>query len=144
MHRNRLSRRPSLTESNQQELESNVSRSLRQRLKSAFCCSSKQNTIEANAEKIRSVDITEHKLPLFDFLDFFKTDLRNGLSCQEAEERLARNGPNQFTPPKTTPEWVKFLKKLFYGFSALLWISLILCLVIFVVTNDMSQVSLRF
>ena len=31
------------------------------------------------------------------------------------------------TPPKTTPEWVKFCKQLFGGFSLLLWIGAILC-----------------
>ena len=36
-------------------------------------------------------------------------------------------GPNALTPPKTTPEWIKFCKNLFGGFSTLLWIGAILC-----------------
>lgn len=40
---------------------------------------------------------------------------------------LQKNGLNKLTPPKITPEWVKFLKKLFSGFSILLWIGSILC-----------------
>uniref|UniRef100_A0AAR2J7E2 Sodium/potassium-transporting ATPase subunit alpha n=1 Tax=Pygocentrus nattereri TaxID=42514 RepID=A0AAR2J7E2_PYGNA len=42
-------------------------------------------------------------------------------------EILARDGPNVLTPPPTTPEWVKFCKQLFGGFSILLWIGAVLC-----------------
>ena len=45
----------------------------------------------------------------------------------EAKKRLAEYGPNALTPPKTTPEWVKFLKNLFTGFAVLLWAGGILC-----------------
>ena len=45
----------------------------------------------------------------------------------QAAEVLLRDGPNALEPPKTTPEIVKFLKLLFGGFSALLWIGSILC-----------------
>ena len=45
----------------------------------------------------------------------------------QAAEVLVRDGPNALKPPKTTPEIVKFLKLLFGGFSALLWIGSILC-----------------
>lgn len=37
------------------------------------------------------------------------------------------DGPNALTPPKTTPEWIKFCKQLFGGFALLLWIGAILC-----------------
>uniref|UniRef100_A0A8C1RUK3 Sodium/potassium-transporting ATPase subunit alpha n=1 Tax=Cyprinus carpio TaxID=7962 RepID=A0A8C1RUK3_CYPCA len=40
---------------------------------------------------------------------------------------LARDGPNALTPPPTTPEWVKFCRQLFGGFSILLWTGAILC-----------------
>ena len=39
----------------------------------------------------------------------------------------ARDGYNELSPPKTTPEWVKFCRNLFGGFSTLLWIGSILC-----------------
>lgn len=42
---------------------------------------------------------------------------------------LDRDGRNELTPPKTTPEWVKFCKQLFGGFSILLWIGAILCFI---------------
>uniref|UniRef100_A0A8D3BTS8 Sodium/potassium-transporting ATPase subunit alpha n=1 Tax=Scophthalmus maximus TaxID=52904 RepID=A0A8D3BTS8_SCOMX len=50
-----------------------------------------------------------------------------GLTNAKAAEYLARDGPNTLTPPPTTPEWVKFCRQLFGGFSILLWIGAILC-----------------
>lgn len=50
-----------------------------------------------------------------------------GLTSARAAEILARDGPNALTPPPTTPEWVKFCRQLFGGFSMLLWIGAILC-----------------
>uniref|UniRef100_A0A8C7XY71 Sodium/potassium-transporting ATPase subunit alpha n=1 Tax=Oryzias sinensis TaxID=183150 RepID=A0A8C7XY71_9TELE len=50
-----------------------------------------------------------------------------GLTNALAAEYLARDGPNALTPPPTTPEWVKFCRQLFGGFSILLWIGAILC-----------------
>lgn len=52
-----------------------------------------------------------------------------GLTAQRAKEILERDGPNALTPPPTTPEWVKFCKLLFGGFSLLLWIGAILCFI---------------
>lgn len=48
--------------------------------------------------------------------------LLQGLSSARAAEILARDGPNALTPPKATPEIVKFLKQMIGGFSILLWI----------------------
>uniref|UniRef100_A0A452SEY0 ATPase Na+/K+ transporting subunit alpha 3 n=1 Tax=Ursus americanus TaxID=9643 RepID=A0A452SEY0_URSAM len=48
-------------------------------------------------------------------------------ALSKAQEILARDGPNALTPPPTTPEWVKFCRQLFGGFSILLWIGAILC-----------------
>lgn len=65
--------------------------------------------------------------------DFCVTQIGNielifqGLTTQKAQEVFARDGPNALTPPKTTPEWVKFCKQMFGGFSLLLWIGAILC-----------------
>lgn len=42
---------------------------------------------------------------------------------------MNRDGPNVLTPPPTSPEWIKFCKQLFSGFSILLWIGSILCFV---------------
>lgn len=53
--------------------------------------------------------------------------LLQGLTNTRALEILARDGPNTLTPPPTTPEWLKFCRQLFGGFSILLWIGAILC-----------------
>lgn len=52
---------------------------------------------------------------------------QKGLTNAKARDFLARDGPNALTPPPTTPEWVKFCRQLFGGFSILLWIGAILC-----------------
>ena len=52
-----------------------------------------------------------------------------GLTNKRAVELLARDGLNALTPPPTTPEWVKFCRQLFGGFSLLLWFGAILCFI---------------
>ncbi|CAF95281.1 unnamed protein product [Tetraodon nigroviridis] len=75
----------------------------------------------------KEVDLDDHKLTLEELHRKYGTDLTRGLSNSRAKEILARDGPNALTPPPTTPEWVKFCKQLFGGFSMLLWIGAILC-----------------
>ncbi|XP_008117666.2 sodium/potassium-transporting ATPase subunit alpha-2 [Anolis carolinensis] len=75
----------------------------------------------------KEVDIDDHKLSLEELAQKYKTDLSTGLTTTQAAEILARDGPNALTPPPTTPEWVKFCRQLFGGFSILLWIGAILC-----------------
>lgn len=60
-------------------------------------------------------------------LPLYSLFLSQGLTNAKAAEYLARDGPNALTPPPTTPEWVKFCRQLFGGFSILLWIGAILC-----------------
>uniref|UniRef100_A0A914R7M8 Cation-transporting P-type ATPase N-terminal domain-containing protein n=1 Tax=Parascaris equorum TaxID=6256 RepID=A0A914R7M8_PAREQ len=55
--------------------------------------------------------------------------ITRGLSSAKAAQVLARDGPNALSPPRTTPEWVKFCKNLFGGFALLLWIGAFLCYV---------------
>ncbi|NXX67712.1 AT1A1 ATPase, partial [Spizella passerina] len=62
-----------------------------------------------------------------------------GLTTARAEEILARDGPNALTPPPTTPEWVKFCKQLFGGFSLLLWIGAILCFLAYGIQSLMEE-----
>ena len=56
-----------------------------------------------------------------------------GLTTDKAREVLERDGPNELSPPKTTPEWVKFCKQLFGGFAMLLWVGAILCFVAYTI-----------
>nr|QBF51208.1 Na+/K+-ATPase alpha-subunit 1c1 [Heteropneustes fossilis] len=75
----------------------------------------------------KEVDLDDHRLTLEDLNRKYGTDLTRGLTTDRAKEIFARDGPNALTPPPTTPEWVKFCKQLFGGFSTLLWIGAILC-----------------
>ncbi|KAM4567422.1 sodium/potassium-transporting ATPase subunit alpha-3b [Fundulus diaphanus] len=75
----------------------------------------------------KEVPITEHKMSIEEVSRKFQTDIVQGLTNAKAAEFLIRDGPNALTPPPTTPEWVKFCRQLFGGFSILLWIGAILC-----------------
>merc|ERR1719370_2823375 len=71
----------------------------------------------------------EHTMPLEELAEQLDTNFEMGLVDAEAKMRLERDGPNSLTPPKKTPEWLKFLKVMFGGFAALLWAAAILCFV---------------
>ncbi|KAK5621174.1 Sodium/potassium-transporting ATPase subunit alpha-3 [Crenichthys baileyi] len=75
----------------------------------------------------KEVPITEHKMSIEEVCRKFQTDIVQGLTNAKAAEYLIRDGPNALTPPPTTPEWVKFCRQLFGGFSILLWTGAILC-----------------
>lgn len=62
-----------------------------------------------------------------------------GLSHAKAKENLERDGPNALTPPKQTPEWIKFCKNLFGGFAMLLWIGAVLCFVAYSIQASTSE-----
>merc|ERR1712170_287553 len=62
-----------------------------------------------------------------------QTHPQNGLTSAKAKEYLEKEGYNELTPPKTTPEWIKFCKQLFGGFSTLLWIGAILCFIAYAI-----------
>ncbi|VTJ73034.1 Hypothetical predicted protein [Marmota monax] len=75
----------------------------------------------------KEVVMDDHTLTLEELSAKYSVDLNKGLSPEKAKENLLRDGPNALTPPATTPEWVKFCKQLFGGFSLLLWTGAILC-----------------
>ncbi|RWS08421.1 sodium/potassium-transporting ATPase subunit alpha-like protein [Dinothrombium tinctorium] len=75
----------------------------------------------------KEVDMDEHKISVQDLCRRLQTNAETGLTIEKAKEILARDGPNALTPPKTTPEWIKFCKNLFGGFSMLLWVGGLLC-----------------
>jgi len=77
----------------------------------------------------QELDIDDHKIPLEELFRRLHTNPDTGLTQARAKENYERDGPNALTPPKTTPEWVKFCKNLFGGFSLLLWIGAALCFI---------------
>ncbi|GAB6023141.1 hypothetical protein CHUAL_007223 [Chamberlinius hualienensis] len=77
----------------------------------------------------RELELDEHKIAIEELYARLDSDPSRGLTDNQVKERLARDGPNALSPPKTTPEWVKFCKNLFGGFALLLWIGAILCFI---------------
>ncbi|XP_033166189.1 sodium/potassium-transporting ATPase subunit alpha isoform X2 [Drosophila mauritiana] len=87
----------------------------------------------------QELDIDFHKISPEELYQRFQTHPENGLSHAKAKENLERDGPNALTPPKQTPEWVKFCKNLFGGFAMLLWIGAILCFVAYSIQASTSE-----
>ncbi|XP_071517300.1 sodium/potassium-transporting ATPase subunit alpha isoform X6 [Panulirus ornatus] len=79
----------------------------------------------------QELELDEHKIPIEELFQRLSVNPDTGLTQPEAKRRIERDGPNALTPPKQTPEWVKFCKNLFGGFSLLLWIGAILCFIAF-------------
>ncbi|CAM5077819.1 unnamed protein product [Natator depressus] len=87
----------------------------------------------------KEVSLDDHKLSLDELHRKYGTDLSRGLTAARAAEILARDGPNALTPPPTTPEWVKFCRQLFGGFSLLLWIGAVLCFLAYGIQAVMEE-----
>ncbi|XP_057338997.1 sodium/potassium-transporting ATPase subunit alpha isoform X1 [Microplitis mediator] len=87
----------------------------------------------------QELDIDFHKITIEELYQRFQTHPENGLSHAKAKENLLRDGPNALTPPRTTPEWVKFCKNLFGGFALLLWIGAFLCFVAYGIQASTSE-----
>lgn len=87
-------------------------------------------------------DITEHQLPLDELAKLLDVDFSKGLTEDEAERRLERDGPNMLTPPPRTPWWVKFAEHLFGGFALLLWAGSILCFIVYGINGDVENLTL--
>uniref|UniRef100_A0AC34GP15 Sodium/potassium-transporting ATPase subunit alpha n=1 Tax=Panagrolaimus sp. ES5 TaxID=591445 RepID=A0AC34GP15_9BILA len=75
----------------------------------------------------QEVSMDEHQIPIEQLMRRYESDVNKGLTTSKAAEIMARDGPNALSPPRTTPEWIKFCKNLFGGFAMLLWVGAILC-----------------
>jgi len=91
------------------------------------------------ADLKKEVDIDEHRIELDELCSRFSLDLKQGLTDDVIAKRREEDGPNQLTPPKTTPEWVKFLAQMFGGFATLLWVGSILCFIAFGVQKSQEE-----
>ncbi|XP_018613796.1 sodium/potassium-transporting ATPase subunit alpha-1b isoform X1 [Scleropages formosus] len=100
----------------------------------------KQKKKEKDMDELKKeVDMDDHKLTLDELHRKYGTDLTRGLTTARAGEILARDGPNALTPPPTTPEWVKFCKQMFGGFSMLLWTGAVLCFLAYGILAAMEE-----
>lgn len=77
----------------------------------------------------------EHKIELSELYSRLNSNLEKGLTDAQVATCLQRDGPNCLSPPKTTPEWVKFCKNLFGGFALLLWSGAFLCFLAYGITE---------
>eukprot|EP01135_Chromosphaera_perkinsii_P004408 Nk52_evm11s280 gene=Nk52_evmTU11s280 len=84
----------------------------------------------------KELEMDEHKISAEELCGRYNVSLSSGHSTRQAEEYLLRDGPNCLSPPKSTPEWVKFCKQLFGGFSMLLWVGAILCFIAYGITKS--------
>merc|ERR1711937_843629 len=77
----------------------------------------------------QELEIDVHKITADELCKRFNSNVGEGLTDDQVAKGIAEHGLNQLTPPKTTPEWVKFCQCLFSGFAMLLWAGAILCFV---------------
>ncbi|XP_013776408.1 sodium/potassium-transporting ATPase subunit alpha-like [Limulus polyphemus] len=90
----------------------------------------KRNKGKPDLEDLKQeVQMDQHKIPIEELLARLNTSTEKGLTSQQSREVYERDGPNALSPPRTTPEWLKFCKQLFGGFAMLLWIGAILCFI---------------
>ena len=75
----------------------------------------------------KEMDMDWHRIEWSEVCHKLGTSIETGLTTADYKVIYDREGPNRLTPPKTTPEWIKFCKQMFGGFSTLLWIGAVLC-----------------
>ncbi|KAJ6650148.1 Sodium/potassium-transporting ATPase subunit alpha [Pseudolycoriella hygida] len=94
---------------------------------------------EKSNELKQELDIDFHRITVEELYQRFKSHPDNGLSHAQAKANLERDGPNTLTPPRETPEWIKFCKTMFGGFAMLLWIGCVLCLIAYSIQASTSD-----
>jgi len=81
----------------------------------------------------KELELDDHKVSFEELYKRRGTSLEAGLTSAQVKAFLETDGYNELTPPKTTPEWIKFCKQLFGGFSTLLWVGAILCFIAYTI-----------
>eukprot|EP00730_Choanoeca_flexa_P001989 TRINITY_DN10871_c0_g1_i1.p1 TRINITY_DN10871_c0_g1~~TRINITY_DN10871_c0_g1_i1.p1 ORF type:complete len:1130 (+),score=306.97 TRINITY_DN10871_c0_g1_i1:51-3440(+) len=94
----------------------------------------------AQAEDLKKeIEMDEHQISLEELCERLHTDPVKGLTTARANEAMERDGPNELTPPPTTPEWVKFLAQMFGGFATLLWVGSVLCFIAYGIQSSQGD-----
>jgi sodium/potassium-transporting ATPase subunit alpha len=91
----------------------------------------------------KELELDEHKVSLDELCSRTQTNPEKGLTEDQAAKFLEANGYNELTPPKTTPEWIKFCKQMFGGFSTLLWIGAILCFIAYTIEASSNANAMK-
>lgn len=98
--------------------------------------------VSSKADLKKEIEMEEHQLSQEELATKFETDLERGLSAAERARRLDMYGKNMLTPPKGTPEIIKFLKEMSGFFSILLWVGAILSFIGYAIDEDKDQSNL--
>ncbi|XP_046479774.1 sodium/potassium-transporting ATPase subunit alpha [Neodiprion pinetum] len=92
-----------------------------------------EHEIENLHHELETVD---HTIDLQRLCEKYNTNIEFGLNNERAKNVLERDGPNAISPPKITPEYIKFLKCMCGGFATLLWTCAALCFVLYALDTD--------
>jgi len=97
----------------------------------------------AKAKELRkNVEMTEHSEDLEPLLAKLKTNASTGMTTEQAQAAFAQYGPNELTPPPTTPWYIKFIEEMTGFFSLLLWGASAACFVSYSLKPDVENLYL--
>jgi sodium/potassium-transporting ATPase subunit alpha len=77
----------------------------------------------------QELEMDAHQISIEELCQRFGTSIEHGLTDAQADVIRERDGENALTPAKGVNMWKVLAEHLFYGFSGLLWVGAILCLV---------------
>lgn len=112
---------------------------------SAIPSSSTKSTMRIEKKKLTDDEIedlhheletVDHMIDLGRLCEKYNTNATTGLTNERAEHILERDGPNAISPPKVTPEYIRFLKCMCGGFAALLWSCALLCFILYAIDTE--------
>ncbi|KAL0584985.1 hypothetical protein ABG067_005122 [Albugo candida] len=90
----------------------------------------------------RELIMEEHKQSISELIADLGTHITDGMSTHDVDRRLEQDGPNRLSPPKQTPEIVKYFREITGLFSLLLWLGGALCIILYFVQGDPNNLYL--
>lgn len=96
--------------------------------------------------KAQEFEMDDHELPLEEVFKRYDVDPEKGITAESVDSRVAKeqkrtggSGKNSLTPPKQTPEWVKFLQEMSNPFAILLWVGSALCFIAYALDSTGTE-----
>ncbi|XP_011631626.1 sodium/potassium-transporting ATPase subunit alpha-like [Pogonomyrmex barbatus] len=102
----------------------------------------KKLTEQEIQELHQELETVDHIIALEALYERLGTNAETGLTKEQACRIMERDGPNALSPPKVTPEYIKFFKCMFHGFASMLWICAVLCFILYAVTHWTREVDI--